>query len=404
MSDFQLKDLEHNFNESWNRIVNILSEVFNTDVALINNVEGSILEVLKSNDSEENPFVENKLYDLASVYCDQVVKNEEMLEINNALKNGQWSDCESFKLGMLSYLGYPICNSKGKVVGTICVEDKNEKHFSETEKDMLLEFKGVIENQLKQLEYTERLQNNLEEGKKFHKLYLPRVLPDFHNYSFRAYYQSANMLGGDFYDVIEVEDKALFYVSDVSGHSLSGSMLNIFLKESILSYLFYHKNKEDYLAPSNIINNIIRRFKVKSFPADYFISLVLGIIDPVSSKIRLSNAGFQFPPLITSNEDGVSNLRCKGLPITILNEKIEYEEIEFTLEAGDTLHINTDGLFEQNNLNNKMYGEQRVIELLYKNSHLTPEKILKELYDDFHEFKGEIPLQDDLTSFLVQPS
>ena len=52
--------------------------------------------------------------------------------------------------------------------------------------------------------------------------------------------RAADRPGGDFYDMIELEDQIIFYVSDVSGHDLSSSMLNIFLKEAVNSYLLYH--------------------------------------------------------------------------------------------------------------------------------------------------------------------
>ena len=272
MENIDLKNIEKSFNVSWQRIVNILSEVFNTEIALINHVEDLELEILKINENENNLFKENEIYDLTSVYCEKTVNDEKMLEINNATKIKRWEGYLAIDHGLISYLGYPIFDPQGKVVGTICVEDKKERYFKETEKKLLLQFKEVIENQLRQIDLTKKLEDNLEKGRKLHKHTLPDRMPEVDNLSFGTFYQSADRLGGDFYDVIELEDHLLFYVSDVSGHDLSSSMLNIFLKEAINSYLLYQSENPDYLSPSNIINYINERFVNKDFPADYFIS------------------------------------------------------------------------------------------------------------------------------------
>ncbi len=402
MENTDLKEIKKSFEESWERIVNILGEVFNTEVALINSVEGLELEVLKTKHSKGNPFVENEIYELTSVYCDKVVKNKKMLEINNATADNKWDGYKGIDYGLISYLGYPIFNSQEEVVGTICVEDKIERQFNKTEKELLLQFKEVIENQLYQIDLTKRLEDNLEKGRKLHKQSLPSSMPEIEGLAFASFYQAADRLGGDFYDVIELEDNLLFYVSDVSGHDLSSSMLNIFLKETVNSYLLYHHDDKDYLSPAKIINYISTRFGEKDFPADYFISLVIGTISLNNYQITLSNAGIQFPPLITSKNSGVSAIQCKGMPITVDQNYNNYQECKYCLQPGDVLHINTDGFFEQKNIRGEMYGEKRLIKVIFENADLSPEIIVNKLYNDFLDFKEDVQIQDDLTSLLIQ--
>ena len=402
MENNDIKEIENSFEKSWDRIVNILGEVFNTEVALINSVEGSNLEVLKTKQSQENPFEENEIYDLTSVYCEKVVNDKKMLEINNAKTDKRWEGYKGIDYGLISYLGYPIFNSQGEVVGTICIEDKKERKFQETEKKLLLEFKEVIENQLHQIDLTKRLEENIEKGKQLHKQTLPFRMPEVDGLCFGTFYQAADRLGGDFYDVIELENNILFYVSDVSGHDLSSSMLNIFLKETINSYLLYHQEYPDYLSPSTIINYISEHFVKKDFTMDYFISLIIGTISLNNFKITLSNAGFQFPPLISQKEGGVSAIQCRGMPITAEKKCFNYQEYKYHLKPGNTLHINTDGLLEQKNICDEMYGENRLIKIINDYADLSPEIMVDKIYNDFLNFKKDMPTQDDLTSLLIQ--
>src|SRR6056297_101312 len=402
METTNLKNIEESFDASWERIVNILSEVFDTEVSLINHVEDLELEILKMNKSENNLFKENEIYDLTNVYCEKTVNDEKMVEINNATKTERWEDYKAIDYGLISYLGYPIFNPQGEVVGTICVEDKKERYFKETEKKLLLQFKEVIENQLRQIDLTKKLEDNLEKGRKLHKHTLPDRMPEVDNLSFGTFYQSADRLGGDFYDVIELEDHLLFYVSDVSGHDLSSSMLNIFLKEAINSYLLYYNEDSDYLSPSRIITYINKRFEKKEFPPDYFISMIIGVISLNSYKITLSNAGFQYLPLISEKNGEVFTINCKGMPITLENTYINYSECQYKLKTEDILHINTDGLFEQKNKSKKRYGENRVKKIISKNANLEPKSIINKIYNNFLDFKGNMPIKDDLTSLLIK--
>ncbi len=397
-----LKVIEKSFEKSWNRIVNIIGEMLDVESALINKIDGSKIEILKAGGSYEKYFAENDVFDLTGAYCGEVAKNKEMLEINNAAKEEKWQGTPNLEIGLISYLGYPIFDSKDKVVGTICVEDNKERNFTQTEKDMLLQFKEVIENQINQLDLTKNLEKNIEKGKQIHEQYLPSQLPDIDDFSFGSYYQAADRLGGDFYDFIELEDNVVFYISDVSGHDLSGSMLNIFLKETINSYLINNNvsiNKK-LLSPSKILNYINNRYNEETFPDDYFISLIIGVINLDTKKMRFSNAGVQFSPLLLKKDNGVVSFKCGGMPISYLNFD-NYEECKLTLNRGDAFFINTDGLLEQDN-GEKMYGQKRLIELLNKVQGMTPDQIIEIINNDFNKFKGDLPVQDDITYLMFK--
>jgi len=262
-----------------------------------------------------------------------------------------------------------------------------------------------LQKQKKQIEeLNDKLNANIESARMMHSQFLPDSLPEVNNLSFSSYYKPANRLGGDFYDVIEFEDKLLFYITDVSGHDLSASMLNIFLKETIASYLFHSQqtNKKNELSPAGIIQHVNKRFQEESFPADYFICLVVGTIDKRNFEINLSNAGIHFLPLFIQRKGSVSSILCSGMPVTIVNEDFTYKNCNYILQPGETLIMNTDGLFEQTNSQGNMYGEERLLKILIQNADLKPEEMVDKIYEDFSEFKGNVSVQDDLTSLLIQ--
>ncbi len=59
---------------------------------------------------------------------------------------------------MISYLGFPILWPNGEVFGTICVLDKTENYHSDVYRDLMRQFKTLIESHLNTVELTHKLQ------------------------------------------------------------------------------------------------------------------------------------------------------------------------------------------------------------------------------------------------------
>ncbi|HKL75773.1 MAG TPA: SpoIIE family protein phosphatase [Halanaerobiales bacterium] len=259
------------------------------------------------------------------------------------------------------------------------------------------------ERKIKQV--VNKLENQFEKAGKLHDQFLPSRTPEFEDLTIATYYSPAERLGGDFYNFIQVENHLIFYISDVSGHDLSGSMLNIFLKETINSYLI-SKNipaNEDLLNPANILNYINKRYSEETFPDDYFICLIIGVMDLETKNIKYSNAGIQTPPLLLKKGEGISSFSCGGMPISFVSFG-EYDVCEFSLDPGDVFFLNTDGLIEQSNSSNreKIYGQERLIDTIYENKDLKPDQIIENIYLDFNNFKGEEIVQDDVTYLMLK--
>lgn len=75
-------------------------------------------------------------------------QNGKKLLIPDATKDEDWKENPDIKLGMISYLGYPIILPTGDVFGTICVLDNKANYYSEVYERLVLQFKGLIENHI----------------------------------------------------------------------------------------------------------------------------------------------------------------------------------------------------------------------------------------------------------------
>lgn len=270
----------------------------------------------------------------------------------------------------------------------------------------LADYTAEVEEANMELEYiSTKLQERILKAQKLHQQFLPSDLPEIGDLELAAYYQPAENLGGDFYNVIKYQNKLLFYIVDITGHGLDGAMLNIFIRESINSFLLAKDNKEDGLSPKAIIEFIHQKYCAEDFPDDYFICTILGVINLDNLEVRLSNAGIQVPTLITDQQGNIIELDSDAPPISSVIDaeffaKENLTENKFYLNQGENLLLATDGLIEEE-VNQEIYGIDRLKETLRENYFLPSEIKLEAIKRDFVNFSGGLSTEDDITLFSL---
>ncbi len=252
-----------------------------------------------------------------------------------------------------------------------------------------------------------RLNDEFNKAKNLHESMLPETYPDFSGMNLAIYYEHAHKLGGDFYNFMEIGEQIIFYISDVSGHDLSSSMVNVFLKEAMNSFArapgCLSGQISEPINPANIARYIKENFQDFGLPADYFISLIVGVIDKTSQEISLCNMGVHLLPKVIRNGK-VHSVSSIGMPITSLEDiDYEYNVSRINLTQCDVLFVSTDGLLEQESeKGNEIFGEERLTEILEANYDKSPEEIISVINRRLESFRGEKPLQDDLTYLILQ--
>lgn len=243
----------------------------------------------------------------------------------------------------------------------------------------------------------------LEKGRKIHQQFLPNELPRINGLDIESFYRSAEKLGGDFYNIYKIDDKLLFYLADITGHSLDGAIINIFLREAFKNYLlFIDKDKE--LKPKNIIKFISEQYFKEDFPGDYFLCLLIGIYDLKIGDVKIINSGIHIPPLLIKATGESKEINCSGPPISSVVPKKLYKNLKtcnFVLRTNDILFVTTDGIVDEEK-NGEFYGYDRIKSLLENSK----DKRLNELKDiiikDLKFFSGKDTGRDDITFLLFK--
>src|SRR4029453_16247751 len=136
----------------WQEIVNIIAEIIHVPSALVMKVEPPNIKVFVSSESHSNPYESNELAPLnTGLYCETVMKTRQSLLVPDALRDKEWKSNPDIKLGMISYLGFPVSWPDGQIFGTICVLDRKENSYSELYRKFVLQCRDVLEADLRAL-------------------------------------------------------------------------------------------------------------------------------------------------------------------------------------------------------------------------------------------------------------
>ncbi|MDK2951599.1 MAG: hypothetical protein PWQ77_1264 [Kosmotogales bacterium] len=148
---------------NWQELLNFLQHLLEVPSALIMKVHQREIEVFVKSTNKENAYKRGEKVSLNSgLYCEAIMDKRDFLLIPNALEDKKWDHNPDIKLGMISYLGFPLLWPDGKIFGTICVLDSKKNEFSEVKMNILEKFRNLIQLDLTVLFQKNLLQNELK--------------------------------------------------------------------------------------------------------------------------------------------------------------------------------------------------------------------------------------------------
>lgn len=152
-------DVDPEIRDKWQAMLDSLAELLDVPSALIMHTDGRSIEVFQASESEGNPYApgDSEHLEGSGLYCEWVIRNRDKLLVPNALKDEDWARNPDIKLGMISYLGYPVRMPDTSIFGTLCVLDRKENKYSPQVERVLLNYRELIESHLVLIEQRLRL-------------------------------------------------------------------------------------------------------------------------------------------------------------------------------------------------------------------------------------------------------
>ena len=233
----------------------------------------------------------------------------------------------------------------------------------------------------------------LEEGRAIQLALMPEQSPKVSGWDIWLYTRSANDVGGDLLDFIQVEENKFgIAVGDVAGKGLSAALLMSKLQATIRA-LAYDLSSITSLGEK--LNMIFHR----DSPSKIFASLIYSEIESDNNKIRLINAG-HYPPII-AGKNSIEQLQ-KNAPALGLVDDASFSEQQISLNKNEFVIFYSDGLTEAQNEAGDFFGEGRLLDLLSNKENFTSKELGEMILANVDLFVEKFPAHDDLTLAILK--
>ena len=283
----------------------------------------------------------------------------------------------------------------GELVGILNLGSRlSEQEYSAEDRRLLarlasqaapaLRVAQLVREQEVEVQRRERFQQEMQLVQLIQQNFLPQRLPDVEAWQLDATYQPAQEVGGDFYDVIELEQGQLgLLVADVTDKGVAAG----FVMASARSIL--RAAVQRLVEPGAVLERANDQL-CPDMPPNMFVTCLYGVLDPTTGRFRFANAGHNLPCVQTG--DGAVEVRATGMPLGLMPE-MAYEEAEVTVASGRALFLYSDAIPEAHAPDGEMFSFGRLIDAV--GGAPDPAALVPHVLDTLARFTGDDWEQED---------
>ena len=392
----------------------LLNELMESSKTLMN-AEASSLLLYDENenhlyflvaDGERGKVIKSFTVEIGSGIAGWVAEHKEALLIEDCYKDHRFNQEYDKKSGFRtkSMICVPMIY-KNNLVGVMqVINRKNDEIFQNRDLKIFSSLASqaavALENArlLEQHILNEAIHRELETARRIQENLLPETLPEIKNFEIVSILTPAEQVGGDFYDVIRInENYSIIVVTDVAGKGIPAALIVSTIYSSLYTYL--ENDQFDLITLVERLNRLL----IKATTPEKYATMWFGLIDHKEKTIESVNAGHNPPYLYKKAENKVIELKSGGIFLGSLElEEYPYQSEKHQLESGDIILSFTDGVTEAWNIEEEDYGEDRLLSVFEKSKELTAQAILKNIQTDVKKHVDGAKQSDDFTCLIIK--
>ena len=244
----------------------------------------------------------------------------------------------------------------------------------------------------------QRIGTELDLARRVQADMVPNIFPPFPERTDMNIYASmdpAKEVGGDFYDFFLLDrDHLGLVIADVSGKGVPAALFMMISKILVQNYSMMGGS------PKEVLERVNQQI-CQNNREEMFITVWLGILDLKNGHMTCANAGHEYP-ILMQPDFGFEIIKDRhGLVIGGL-ESARYTNYELKMKKGAKLFVYTDGVPEATNESGKLFGMDRLLEVLNEAKGEKPQQILQAVRNKVDGFVGTAPQFDDLTMLCLE--
>jgi len=307
-----------------------------------------------------------------------------------------------------------------RVIGVLTVQSYRPNAYSQDSVDLLMSLSAplavVIENarlfetveqRRKELAQSLRtIEADLIAAQTAQESLLPRDFPSIPGMEFAAVFVPSQYVGGDIYNVIQVDDKHLaLYHIDVSGHGVPAALfsvgLNQFLTRELLASSALREEgagasaaRSRVRSPEEIVAMLDRENMFQRHQR--FFTMLYLVANVKTGKVVFYRAGHN-EPLLVPRDAPPRYLEGGGPLIGFQLPRSPGDVQEIQLQPGDRLIIYSDGINEAKNPEGDQYGLERMAGFFAKANSAPLQDTFSGLLSAVRQFSKSDNFEDDVS-------
>lgn len=230
----------------------------------------------------------------------------------------------------------------------------------------------------------------LEVAAQMQAMLLPSNLPSNDKIEVGALYESLQLIGGDYYDFIKLNDEEfVFCIADVSGKGIPAAMLMSNFQANLRANVKYNHNQ---LSMEDLIIELNKNVN-DAAQGEKFITFFFAYYNCSTRILKYINAGHNHPILFNGSKTEDLSKGCIGLGMFDEIPHIDVGSVK--IEPNSILICFTDGLVELENTEGEQFETDRLIKIVSENHDLKINDLNKLIFLELDRFKGALKYLDD---------
>lgn len=303
-----------------------------------------------------------------------------------------------------SILAFPIY-VKGENIGTLALLKELPDGFNKEMTKIVSTFAnqaGISIENFRLMEEAlqgERYKEELKIAKTVQKSLLPQVLEQDADFEVAAFSESADEVGGDYYDTLRISaHETSMIIADVSGKGTTAAFHMSQMKG------IFHSLAQDCIEPDEFMARANKAL-IYCLERNSFISAIFFLLNTQQKTVRYSRAGHCPVLYYSAAANKAEYLKDKGVALGMVRNNSYKNFIEaytFSYQPGDIMVLYTDGITEAKSTKGEEFGYERLAAIVMEVKDHSPKQIQEHLISKLYEFSGTDNINDDYTTMIVK--
>lgn len=259
------------------------------------------------------------------------------------------------------------------------------------------------------IRHNRQLTDNLKIAREMQLAMLPQSPPTlvvgsgqgYRRASVHAHYAPLNLVSGDFYEVLVLSETRLcVLVADVMGHGVQAALVTSMLRALIQDHRDIARHPGEFLC---VLNRSLCHL-LQDNHLTLFASAFAVVLDLSEGHLHYANAGHP-PPILLQPGSGTGWHICNenqanGGLLGILNTA-HFPAAVVTLGKHDRILLYSDGLFEVRDSENRMLGQDGLLQLACRYGEQNAPSMTRGILDDLAAYSHNGSFEDDVCLIVV---